>query len=90
MRRTHKIIQAALLAALVADVPTVTGQNGTLGLADGFLSFNTSTFSMQLVADSQTLYSLSPTGSTFDFIPTDMSVDSLRDELTMFSYRHSG
>ncbi|KAF7345711.1 hypothetical protein MVEN_01591100 [Mycena venus] len=72
MRRTHKIIQAALLAALAVYVPTVTGQNGTLGLADGFLSFNTSTFSMQLVKDSQTLYSLSPAGSTFDFIPTDM------------------
>ncbi|KAJ7241146.1 hypothetical protein C8J57DRAFT_1085378 [Mycena rebaudengoi] len=72
MRRTRSIIQAALLAALATYVPTVTGQNGTLGLADGFLSFNTSTFSMQLVKHSQTLYSLSPTGSTFDFIPTDM------------------
>ncbi|GLB43575.1 hypothetical protein LshimejAT787_1400870 [Lyophyllum shimeji] len=42
-----------------------------LGLSDGFLSFNTSTFSVQLVTDSQTLYSLKPAGSSFDFIPGD-------------------
>ncbi|KAE9400942.1 hypothetical protein BT96DRAFT_956659 [Gymnopus androsaceus JB14] len=32
--------------------------NDTLGLSDGFISFNTSTFAVQLVKDSQTLYSL--------------------------------
>lgn len=42
-----------------------------LGLSDGFTSFKTSTFSMQLVRDSQTLYSLMPSGSEFDFIPRD-------------------
>lgn len=45
-----------------------------LGLDHGFLSFNTTSFSVQLVKDSQTLYSLKPrTGNTnFDFIPADM------------------
>ena len=46
-------------------------QQATLGLADGFLSFNTSTFAVQLVKDSQTLYSLTTTNGGFDFIPTD-------------------
>ncbi|KAJ7318764.1 hypothetical protein DFH08DRAFT_789637 [Mycena albidolilacea] len=64
----REIILATSLAALAR---TAAGQ-GTLGLADGFLSLNTSVFAMQLVNDSQTLYSLSPAGSTFNFIPTDM------------------
>lgn len=44
---------------------------GQLGLPDGFLSLTTPTFSVQLVKDSQTLYSLKPQSSTFDFIPGD-------------------
>lgn len=47
----------------------------TLGLSDGFLSFNTSTFAVQLVKDSQTLYSLSTINGGFNFIPTDMMTD---------------
>ncbi|KAG6841719.1 hypothetical protein C0991_007605 [Blastosporella zonata] len=43
-----------------------------LGLADGFLNFTSPSFSLALVKDSQTLYSLKPTGSSFDFIPGDM------------------
>lgn len=42
-----------------------------LGLSDGFTSFTTSAFSIQLVKDSQTLFSLKPSGSSFDFIPGD-------------------
>lgn len=42
-----------------------------LGLPNGFLSFTTPTFSVQLVKDSQTLNSLKPVGSSFDFIPAD-------------------
>jgi hypothetical protein len=44
-----------------------------LGLPNGFLSFTTPTFSVQLVKDSQTLYSLKPRSGagTFDFIPGD-------------------
>lgn len=53
-------------------LPVLVGlANAQLGLSDGFVSFNTSAFSIQLVKDSQTLYSLKPSGSTFDFIPGD-------------------
>ncbi|KAJ6606824.1 hypothetical protein B0H10DRAFT_2074531 [Mycena sp. CBHHK59/15] len=71
MRRTLEVM---LLASLMLAVHTARGQSGTLGLSDGFLSFNTSAFSIQLVKDSQILYSLKPAGSSFDFIPTDMHV----------------
>ncbi|KAI0803286.1 hypothetical protein BC629DRAFT_1581126 [Irpex lacteus] len=45
----------------------------TLGLSDGFISLSTSQFTIQLVKDSQTLYSLKPKNgpSNFDFIPSD-------------------
>ncbi|KAG6857298.1 hypothetical protein H0H87_006491 [Tephrocybe sp. NHM501043] len=43
-----------------------------LGLGNGFLNLTSPRFSIQLVKDSQTLYSLKPTGSSFDFIPGDM------------------
>ncbi|KAG6911266.1 hypothetical protein DXG01_002104 [Tephrocybe rancida] len=43
-----------------------------LGLANGFLNLTSPNFSVQLVKDSQTLYSLRPSGSSFDFIPGDM------------------
>ncbi|KAL4250271.1 Protein of unknown function DUF5695 [Abortiporus biennis] len=67
------LIGVALL--LISSVLlSANGQTATLGLADGFVSFNTPSFSVQLVKDSQTLYSLKPgNGSgTFDFIPADM------------------
>ncbi|KAF7302449.1 hypothetical protein HMN09_00879000 [Mycena chlorophos] len=70
----------SLLATLIVWTvysPFTCAQNGTLGLADGFLTFNTSFFNVQLVKDSQTLYSLTPKGSTFNFIPTDQM--TLRD-----------
>lgn len=69
-------LQSGLLAAvtyiLFCSRPGFAASN-TLGLADGFLSFNTSIFAVQLVKDSQTLYSLIPraNNSSFDFIPTD-------------------
>ena len=60
----------ALLHAALIGQPAF-AQTNTLGLADGFLSFNTSTFSIQFVKDSQTLYSLKAQSNGFDFIPTD-------------------
>lgn len=45
--------------------------NAQLGLSHGFLNLTTSAFSVQLVKDSQTLFSLKPSGSSFDFIPGD-------------------
>lgn len=57
---------------LAACLPFLVGiSRAQLGLNDGFISFDISGFSLQLVKDSQTLYSLSPSGSSFNFIPTD-------------------
>lgn len=62
-----------LLLVVLHNFLGVNGQTPTLGLADGFLSFNTTPFSLQLVKDSQTLYSLKPRNdSSFDFVPADM------------------
>ncbi|KAJ5832267.1 hypothetical protein N7474_000578 [Penicillium riverlandense] len=49
----------------------VRGQNDTLGLKDGYLSFSTANFDIKLVKDSQILASLKPVGSSFDFLPFD-------------------
>ncbi len=48
-------------------------QTPTLGLPDGFITLDTPLFSVQLVKDSQTLYSLQPKNVSggFDFIPAD-------------------
>lgn len=57
---------------LAASLPFLVGiSRAQLGLSDGFISFDISGFSFQLVKDSQTLYSLSPSGSSFNFVPTD-------------------
>ena len=62
-----KTLFIALLASGFVDA-----QTPTLGLSDGFIPFDTPTFTVQLVKDSQTLYSLSTkNGSGFNFIPTD-------------------
>jgi hypothetical protein len=63
------ITQLVALSLLFTCANVVSGQ---LGLPNGFLSFNTSSFNVQLVKDSQTLYSLKPIGGgSFDFIPAD-------------------
>lgn len=45
--------------------------NDTLGWEDGYTALSTTNFDIQLVTDSQTLASLKPKGSTFDFSPLD-------------------
>lgn len=65
MRTLHVVCIFALCLVRIC-----TAQSGTLGLQDGFLSFDTPSFSVQLVKDSQTLYSLNASG--FDFIPADV------------------
>ncbi|CDO68984.1 hypothetical protein BN946_scf184777.g14 [Trametes cinnabarina] len=66
----------AFLSPVAFSVSSLAQPSGTLGLQDGFLSFDTPTFSVQLVKDSQTLYSLQTkgngTGSGFNFIPSDV------------------
>ncbi|EJD01001.1 uncharacterized protein FOMMEDRAFT_21464 [Fomitiporia mediterranea MF3/22] len=46
----------------------------TLGLSDGFTTFETPSFSFTIVNDSQTAYSIRPGGQTgsFDFLPYDV------------------
>lgn len=46
----------------------------TLGLSDGFSTFNTPSFSFAIVKDSQTAYSIQPASESnkFDFIPYDV------------------
>lgn len=65
----------ALLVALslIAASSAIAAQQPTLGLSDGFISLDTPIFSVQLVKDSQTLYSLIPKNSSsgFDFVPAD-------------------
>ncbi|KZT22629.1 hypothetical protein NEOLEDRAFT_1137625 [Neolentinus lepideus HHB14362 ss-1] len=58
------LVLAALPLFSLAD-------DGTLGLDDGFIAFKTPTFELQLVKDSQTVYSLNTTFG-FNFVPTDM------------------
>ena len=67
------IYLTTLCSALFA-VHRCTAQTPTLGLQDGFLDFDTPSFSVQLVKDSQTLYSLKTKGNStaFDFIPADV------------------
>lgn len=64
------VVSALLFFSLPTDL--VSAQSDTLGLGDGFLSFNLSSLSAQIVKDSQTLYSLQASGSTFDFLPSDV------------------
>ena len=65
-------ISAYYILALL--IRTAKSANHTLGLADGFTTFSTPGFSLSIVKDSQTAYSLRPNGenSTFDFIPYDV------------------
>ena len=64
---------SALLPAVLL-VPLCVSQTPTLGLQDGFLTFDTPSFSVELVKDSQTLFSLKTKGNftAFDFIPGDV------------------
>ncbi|KAJ3798679.1 hypothetical protein GGU11DRAFT_864563 [Lentinula aff. detonsa] len=69
-----------IACGLLVFVHSTVGQSNTLGLGDGFLSFNTSTFAVQLVKDSQTLYSLTTVDGGFNFIPTDMMSERANNE----------
>ena len=69
-----RAVYLAAISAVFSLFRPGAGQSGTLGLQDGFLSFDTPSFSVQLVKDSQTLYSLTTKGNSsgFDFIPADV------------------
>ena len=69
-----RVVYLAAISAVFSLFRPGAGQSGTLGLQDGFFSFDTPSFSVQLVKDSQTLYSLMTKGNSsgFDFIPADV------------------
>ena len=62
------LLPAALL------VPVCVSQTPTLGLLDVFLVFESPSFSVELVKDSQTLFSIKTKSNSmpFDFIPGDV------------------
>ncbi|OSC98881.1 hypothetical protein PYCCODRAFT_1480292 [Trametes coccinea BRFM310] len=66
----------AIISVISFSVSSLAQSSGTLGLQDGFLNFTTPTFNVQLVKDSQTLYSLQTKGNGssggFNFIPSDV------------------
>ncbi|KAJ2988832.1 hypothetical protein NUW58_g3774 [Xylaria curta] len=49
----------------------VQGQSDNLGLSNGYLTINTANFNARIVKDAQVLASLTPAGSSFDFLPFD-------------------
>ena len=59
------------IGTLISLLPSSIRAQDTLGLKDGYFDFSTSNFNIKLVKDSQTLASLQPIGSTFDFSPFD-------------------
>lgn len=56
---------------LLLASPCLAAAQDTLGLANGYVNLRTANFEVQLVRDAQTLASLRPTGSNFDFLPLD-------------------
>ncbi|KAI6081940.1 hypothetical protein F4821DRAFT_248233 [Hypoxylon rubiginosum] len=47
-------------------------QSDNLGIKNGYITITTANFKAQIVRDAQVLASLTPTGSTFDFLPKDL------------------
>ena len=70
------MMQSLIFIISAILVQSVSCQNPTLGLNGGLITFDTSSFKVQLVEESQTLYALNTSGhsnvSGFNFIPTDM------------------
>ena len=60
-----------LAGALLSSLLGIVYAQDTLGLKDGYLNISIANFNVKLVKDSQTLASLQPTDSTFDFSPFD-------------------
>lgn len=66
----------AVLACAFAPGSVLAQGNPTLGLADGYITLDSPSFSIKLVKDSQTLASLTPkpafpNNNKFDFVPFD-------------------
>ncbi|KAI1394898.1 hypothetical protein F4819DRAFT_480119 [Hypoxylon fuscum] len=51
---------------------SVVGQSDNLGIKNGYITVKTANFNARIVRDAQVLASLTPTGDTFDFLPSDL------------------
>ena len=69
--------KALFLGLLLSSL--IVGQNDTLGLNTGYLSFSTTNFDLKPVNASQILVSLKPSGSPFDFSPFDVLAQRAAD-----------
>jgi hypothetical protein len=70
---TSMISQATLLlASLLGGVQFALAQSDTLGLSRGTTSLSSDQFNFELVTQSQTLFSLVPSGASIDYIPGDV------------------
>lgn len=61
----------SLQLSFSAILLTVGANTDNLRLKDGYISFSTANFDIELVKDAQVLASLKPVGSSFDFLPFD-------------------
>ena len=65
---------ACVVVLRICSLQVTLAASHTLGLADGFSTFETPFFAFSIVKDSQTAYSIRPSSQqgTFDFIPYDV------------------
>jgi len=66
------MVRRGLLSVLGLLLLGVQGQSDNLGLKDGYITITTANFNAKIVKDAQVLASLTPAGSTFDFLPYDL------------------
>ncbi|KAI1179580.1 hypothetical protein F4777DRAFT_574885 [Nemania sp. FL0916] len=65
------IVQRGLFGVLGLLALGVQGQSDNLGLSGGYITINTTNFNVKIVKNAQVLASLTPSGSSFDFLPYD-------------------
>ncbi|KAI0389158.1 hypothetical protein F5Y17DRAFT_463010 [Xylariaceae sp. FL0594] len=66
------MVRRELVSAFALLLVGVQGQGDNLGLKDGYITIQTANFNAKVVKDAQVLASLTPAGSTFDFLPYDL------------------
>jgi hypothetical protein len=90
------MLQLLSKATLICGFLTglVVGQDN-LGLANGYIDIATSNFKARIVRNAQVLVSLTPTGSSFDFLPADKISNRARNGVyhwgdITYRYRQAG
>ncbi|KAF5863978.1 hypothetical protein ETB97_008913 [Aspergillus alliaceus] len=66
-----ELLRSSMFLALISASALVWAQSDDLGVANGYTNLKTRNFDLQLVTDAQILASLKPSGSSFDFLPSD-------------------